>query len=182
MAIIEGWQGRFFEDFHVGDVYRSRVGRTVSEADNVWFTLLTNNTNQLHYNREAAEAAGMPDCIVNSALTLAIVAGLSVIDVSENGVNLGWKNIELPSPVFPGDTLYSQSEVREVRESNSRPHMGIVTVLTEGLNQRGVVVARYTRTILVWKEEAFPNSSTFPEPVLDDSSERLSLGAPRSKG
>jgi len=177
MAIVKGWQGRFFEDYKVGDVYRSRVGRTVSEADNVWFTLITNNTNQLHYNRQAAKAAGMPDCIVNSALTLAIVAGLSVIDVSENGVNLGWKEIELPSPVFPGDTLYSQSEVLDLRESGSRPHMGIVTVRTEGLNQRGVVAARYVRSILVWKKEAFPNASTFPEPIADETSERLSLGS-----
>lgn len=176
MGIVEGWRGRFYEDFHVGDIYRSRVGRTVSEADNTWFTLLTNNTNQLHYNRQAAQAAGMPDCIVNSALTLAIIAGLSVIDVSENGVNLGWKDIELPSPVYPGDTLYAQSEVLEVRESRSRLHMGVVTVRTEGLNQRGVVVVRYVRTIFVWKNDSYPSTSAFPEPV-DETSERLALGA-----
>src|SRR5438046_1124789 len=108
-----GWEGRFFEDFEVGDVYRSRIGRTVSEADNTQFTLLTNNTNQIHFNRDYAERSEFGDILVNSLLTLAIVVGLSVPDVSENGIALGWENIRLPRPVHPGDTLYSESEVVE---------------------------------------------------------------------
>lgn len=167
MAVVEGWTGRHFEDFTVGDVYRSRVGRTVTENDNIWFTLLTNNTNQVHYNREYAQAAQLPDCLVNSALTLAVVAGLSVTDVSENGINLGWEKIELPAPVYPGDTLYAESEVLEVRESKSRPQMGVVTVRTEGLNQRGVCVARYIRSILTWKRAHAPARSVFPQRAND---------------
>lgn len=163
MAVVEGWQGRYFEDFTVGDVYRSRLGRTVTEADNIWITLLTNNTNQVHFNRQHASAAGLPDCLVNSALTLAIVAGLSVTDVSENGINLGWQQIDLPAPVYPGDTLYAESEVLDTRPSNSRPAMGIVTVRTEGLNQDGVCIARYSRSILTWRRDHAPNIDSFPE-------------------
>jgi itaconyl-CoA hydratase len=163
MTAVTGWQGRFFEDFRVGDTYRSRLGRTVTDADNIWFTLITNNSNQVHFNRVYADQAGLPDCIVNSALTLAIVAGLSVTDVSENGINLGWDTIELPAPVFPGDTLWALSEVLEVRESSSRPKMGIVTVRTEGINQDGVCIARYSRSILTWKREFAPSSGSFPE-------------------
>jgi len=163
MAAVNGWQGRFFEDFRVGDVYRSSLGRTITDADNVWFTLMTNNPNQVHFNRVYAEQAGLPDCIVNSTLTLAIITGLSVTDVSENGINLGWDAIELPAPVFPGDTLWAVSEVLEVRESASRPTMGIVTVRTEGINQDGVCIARYSRSILTWKRAAAPASTTFPD-------------------
>lgn len=160
--VVEGWTGRFYEDFRVGDVYRSRIGRTITDADNISFTLLTNNTNQAHYNRDYAKQAGLEDCLVNSALTLAVVAGLSVTDVSENGINLGWERIELPAPVFPGDTLYSKSQVLAVRESASRPHMGIVTVSTEGINQNGVCVVRYVRSILTWKREHAPGGQLFP--------------------
>lgn len=167
--------GRYFEDFVVGDVYRSSQGRTVSEADNTWFTLVTNNTNQAHYNRVYAQAAGFDDCIVNSALTVAIIGGLSVADVSENGINLGWANIELPAAVFPGDTLWALSTVLATRESASRPKMGIVTVRTEGLNQRGVCVIRYERSILTWKRAFAPRDASFPEPTADDSSDRLEL-------
>lgn len=169
-------QGRYFEDFTVGDVYRSSQGRSVSEADNTWFTLITNNTNQAHYNRVYAKAAGFDDCIVNSALTLAIVAGLSVADVSENGINLGWEQIELPAAVFPGDTLFAISTVLAKRESASRPQMGIVTVRTEGLNQRGTCVIRYARSILTWKQEFAPRLASFPEPAGDERADRLDLG------
>lgn len=163
MNVVEGWAGRYFEDFAVGSVYQSRVGRTLLDSDNISFTLLTNNSNQAHYNREYAKQAGLRDCIMNSGLTLAVVAGLSVIDVSENGINLGWERIELPVPVFPGDTLYARSEVLAVRESASRPQMGIVTVRTEGLNQHGACVIRYTRSILTWKKAHAPQQSLFPE-------------------
>ncbi len=177
--VVQGWTGRFLEDFQVGDIYQSRLGRTVTDADNIWFTLLTNNTNQAHYNAIYAEQAGMRDCIVNSALSLAIVAGLSVTDVSENGINLGWEGIELPAPVFPGDTLYSQSEVLAVRDSASRPHMGIVTVRSEGINQDGVCVVRYVRSILTWKRAHAPRARLFPDASVQKL-ESLSFTAHRA--
>ena len=107
-VIKEGWVGRFFEDFSVGDVYRSRIGRTISEADNTQFTLLTNNTNQIHFNTDYASRTEFKKPLVNSAMTLSVVAGLGVTDVSENGFALGWDYIKLPHPVFNGDTLYSE--------------------------------------------------------------------------
>ena len=160
-----GWTGRFFEDFTPGDVYRSRLGRTVTEYDNISFTLLTNNTNQIHYNRDYGEKSGFGGCLVNSALTLAIVTGLSVEDVSENGVNLGWDGIKLPNPVHPGDTLYSETEVLGVRESQSRPAQGIVNIATRGYNQHGTLVIEFTRTILVWKRDHAPANDLFPVPA-----------------
>jgi len=163
MVIVEGWKGRFLEDFTVGDVYRCRFGRTISEAENTQFTLLTNNTNQIHFNADYAEKAGFGGILVNSLLTLSIVTGMSVADVSENGVALGWSDIRLPNPVHPGDTLYSESEVIEVRESRSRPQQGIVTVRTRGLNQRGDTVLEMQRSILVWKREFAPGLGLFPE-------------------
>ena len=111
MAVKPGWEGRYFEDFEVGDIYRCRLGRTVTEADNIWFTLLTNNTNQIHFNNEYGKRTEFGKCLINSALTLAIVAGMGVADVSENGFALGWDEIKLPNPLFAGDTLYSESEV-----------------------------------------------------------------------
>jgi acyl dehydratase len=161
--LVEGWQGRFLEDFHVGDVYRCRYGRTVTETENTQFTLLTNNTNQIHFNTDYASKAGFGGILVNSLLTLSIVTGMSVADVSENGVALGWTDIRLPTPVHPSDTLYSESEVVEVRESQSRPQQGIVTVKTRGLNQRGEVVIEMQRAILVWKREHAPMHRVFPQ-------------------
>jgi itaconyl-CoA hydratase len=119
MPVKPGWEGRFFEDFAVGDIYRCRLGRTVTEADNIWFTLLTNNTNQIHFNNEYGKRTEFGKCLINSALTLAIVAGMGVADVSENGFALGWDEIKLPNPLFAGDTLYSESEVLEKRESKA---------------------------------------------------------------
>ena len=164
MPVKPGWEGRFFEDFEVGDIYRSRLGRTVTEVDNTWFTLLTNNTNQLHFNTEYGKHTDFGQCLVNSTLTLAIVAGLSVTDVSENGFALGWDQITLPNPLFAGDTLYAQSEVVEARESRSRPDRGIVRVRTRGIKQDGKVVIDYTRSIMVWKRGHAPAVDTFPEP------------------
>ena len=163
MPNVESWQGRFFEDYMVGDIFESRAGRTITDADNIWFTLLTNNTNQAHFNEVYAKRAGMNKCIVNSALTLAIVAGLTVTDVSENGINLGWDNIKLIHPVFPGDTVFARTTVTEVRESSSKPHMGIVTVTTEGVNQDGVIFMRYTRSILTYKRDHAPSQGAFPQ-------------------
>ena len=166
MTTLEtGWQGRFFEDFTVGDLYRCRFGRTVTEADNIQFTLLTNNTNQIHFNRDYAQRTGYDACLVNSLLTISIVTGMSVPDVSENGVALGWTDIRLPNPVYPNDTLYSETEVIELRESNSRPEQGIVTVQTRGYNQKGVLVVEMQRTILVWKRAHAPVKDLFPTPA-----------------
>jgi acyl dehydratase len=163
MAVTTGGEGRYCEDFEVGDVYRCRLGRTVTEADNIWFTLLTNNTNQIHFNSEYAKRTEYGRPLINSALTLAIVAGMGVADVSENGFALGWDQIELPHPLFAGDTLYSESEVLEKRESKSRPQCGIVKVRTRGIQQDGKVVIRYARSVMVWKRAHAPNKDLFPE-------------------
>jgi acyl dehydratase len=161
-----GWEGRFFEDFEVGDVYRCRYGRTVTEADNTQFTLLTNNTNQIHFNRDYASRTEWGKPLVNSALTLSIVAGLGVADVSENGIALGWDEITLPHPVFAGDTLYSESEVIESRASKSRPEQGIVKIETRGYNQDGKLVIRYRRSVMVWRRDHAPSQQLFPD--VDD--------------
>ena len=124
-AAPKDWRGRFFEDFDVGDVYTSRLGRTVTEADNVWFTCLTMNTNQMHFNDRYAAGTPFGRTLVNSTFTLALITGLTVPDTSENGAaNLEWSDIKLPNPVFVGDTLWAQSEVLGLRESESRPQMG----------------------------------------------------------
>ena len=157
------WRGRFLEDFAIGDVYRSRLGRTISEADNTWFTLLTMNTNQIHFNREFASQTEFGAPLVVSSLTLAIVLGLSVSDTSENALaNLGWTDIRLPSPVFAGDTLWAESEILAVRESQSRPSCGIVTVRTRGLCQRGEVVIEFGRSFIVFKRDAPDVKRAFP--------------------
>src|SRR5918911_2693394 len=163
MTVVPGWQGRFFEDFQVGDVYRCRIGRTITQADNIWFTLLTNNTNQIHFNQHYAERTEFGRPLVNSALTLAIVAGLGVADTSENGFALGWDQISLPNPLFEGETLYSESEVLEKRESRSKPQWGIVKVRTRGIQQEGKVVIDYARSVMVWKRAHAPKQDLFPE-------------------
>jgi itaconyl-CoA hydratase len=154
-----GWQGRCLEDFSVGDVYRHSHGRTISEADNTWFALLTNNTHDVHSNADYASRTEFGKPLVVSTLTLAIVTGLSVEDVSRNAVaNLGWENVVLSAPVFAGDTIYAESEVLEVRESRSRPGQGIVRVHTRGLNQDGIVVLEFDRAVLVYTRAALPAS------------------------
>ena len=153
------WEGRFFEDFTAGDRYRHPVGRTITETDNVWFTLLTNNTHQVHFNVDYASRTEFKQPLVVSTLTLAIVTGLSVGDVSQNSVaNLGWDKVRLPNPVFIGDTLYAESEVLEVRPSKSRPSNGIVRVQTRGFNQRDETVIEYERTVLVYRRGAKPDT------------------------
>jgi itaconyl-CoA hydratase len=144
--------GRYYEDFLVGDVYEHRPGRTISETDNTWFTLLTMNTHPLHFDVEYGKASEFGRCLVASPLTLAILVGMSVTDVSQKAIaNLGWKDIRMTAPVFPGDTLYAESEVLEKRESNSRPTAGVVTVRTTGKNQDGKVICTFERSILVAK-------------------------------
>lgn len=142
--------GRSYEDFAVGDVYEHRPGRTITQADNTWFTLLTMNTHPLHFDEEYAKATEFGRCLVASPLTVAILVGMSVTDVSQKAIaNLGWREIRLPAPVFAGDTLYAESEVLEKRESKSRPGAGLVTVRTTGRKQDGTVVCTFERTILV---------------------------------
>ena len=144
--------GRYYEDFVVGDIYEHRPGRTISEADNTWFTLLTMNTHPLHFDVEYGKASEFGRCLVASPLTLAILVGMSVTDVSQKAIaNLGWKEIRMTAPVFPGDTLYAESEVLDKRESNSRPTAGVVTVSTTGKNQGGKVICTFERSILVAK-------------------------------
>lgn len=164
MAVVQGWTGRYLEDFTVGDVYRHGLGRTVTDVDNAWFTMLTLNTNQIHFNQHYAEKSPFGKLLVNSAFTLALVAGMSVDDISRNAMaNLGWTDIELPNPVFGGDTLYAESLVTDIRESKSRPNVGIVSVKTRGLNQRGEIVMRFNRTAMVYRKDAPQDKGLFPE-------------------
>jgi acyl dehydratase len=157
------WRGRFYEDFDVGDVFRSRFGRTVTETDNVWFTCLTMNTNQVHFNVTHAERTEFGRPLVNSALTLALVTGMSVPDTSENAAaNLAWTDIKLPRPVFAGDTLWAESEITAKRESGSRPNVGIVSMRCRGVTQRGEVVIEFKRTFMVYKRDANEAADSFP--------------------
>jgi len=144
--------GRYYEDFQVGDVYEHRPGRTISEADNSWFTLLTMNTHPLHFDKAYAEKSEFGQLLVNSALTLSIVAGMSVSDTSQKAIaNLGWTDIALKAPVFVGDTIYAESEVLEKRESKSRPTQGIVKIRTIGKKSDGTVFMTYERSMLIPK-------------------------------
>jgi itaconyl-CoA hydratase len=142
--------GRYLEDFKVGDVYEHRPGRTITETDNTWFTLLTMNQHPLHFDKAYAEASEFGRVLVNSCLTLSLVTGMSVSDVSQKTVaNLGWNDVRLTGPVFVGDTIYAESEVVSIRESRSRPNQGIVTIRSRGLNQGGQEVIRFERTMLI---------------------------------
>lgn len=152
MSVKESWKGRFFEDFEAGDIYEHALGRTISATDNTWFTLLTMNSNPIHVDRHYAAKTEFGEPLVNSTLTLAIVTGLSVQDVSQNAVNLGWEYVKLPKPVFEGDTIYAYSEILSTRPSGSRPHMGVVSFKTVGVNQDRVPVLELARTILVYRK------------------------------
>ena len=144
--------GRYYEGFEVGDVYEHRPGRTVTETDNIWFTNLTMNTHPVHFDHAYARKSEFGKPLVNSALTLAMVAGMSVSDTSQKAIaNLGWDKIKLTSPVFAGDTLYAESEVLAKRESKSRPTQGIVTIKTTGKKDDGTVFMTYERSFLVPK-------------------------------
>ena len=142
--------GRYLEDFQVGDVYEHRPGRTITESDNSWFTLLTMNQHPLHFDKEYAAKSEFGRVLVNSCLTVSMVTGMSVSDVSQKTVaNLGWQEIRLTGPVFVGDTLYAESEVLEIRESKSRPNQGIVTIRTVGRKQDGTQVIDFQRAMLI---------------------------------
>src|SRR5689334_7407521 len=156
--------GRCFEDFEIGMVIRHPLGRTVTATDNTWFTLLTANSNPIHFDRHYAAQTEFGQPLVNSTFTLALVTGLSVADVSQNAVNLGWDEVRMPAPVFEGDTIYAQSEVLSTRESKSRPYMGLVEIKTTGFKQDGTIVLHYRRTILVYKRGHAPQT---PVPAMN---------------
>jgi acyl dehydratase len=158
-----GTSGRVFEDFAVDQVIEHPLGRTITSADNIWFTLLTVNPNPIHFDHAYAAQTEFKRPLVNSTLTLALATGLSVADLSQNAVNLGWDKVQLPHPLFEGDTLYAESRVLEVRASKSRPHQGIVRFETIGFNQEGTVVIRYERTILVYRRGHLPAPPRRPE-------------------
>ncbi|WP_085993079.1 MaoC family dehydratase [Oceanobacillus senegalensis] len=158
MSVKDGWKGRFYEDFEIGDIYAHPLGRTVTKTDNIWVTLLTQNTNPIHFDDYYSEQTEFKKPLVDSTFTLALVTGQSVTDISQNAMaNLGWDEIRLPNPVFEGDTIYSYSEVLQKRESKSRPNVGIVTVKTIGYNHREEVVISYKRTFMIYKKEFAPN-------------------------
>jgi itaconyl-CoA hydratase len=170
---IVSWAGRFFEDFTVGDVYRHALGRTVTTTDNIWFTLLTQNTASAHFDHHYAAQTEFGRPLVNSTFTLALVTGQSVADVSQNVMaKLAWDEVRLPHPVFEGDTIYSQSEVLEKRESRSRPNVGIVTVRTTGFNHEGTVVITYRRTVMVYRRGRGPSRPVLHPDVQRDRGER----------
>jgi itaconyl-CoA hydratase len=157
MTVKEGWRGRFWEDFEVGDVYEHPLGRTVTATDNSWFTLLTQNTAPLHFDVNYAAQTEFGRPLVNSCFTLALVTGQSVTDISQNVMaNLGWEEVKLPHPVFEGDTIYSSSELLDKRESRSRANVGLVTVRTTGYNQDGQVVLTFKRTAMIYKRGQGP--------------------------
>jgi acyl dehydratase len=164
-----GWRGRFFEDFTVGDVYRHPLGRTVLPTDNSWVTLLTQNTAALHFDAAYAARTRWGKPLVDSTFTLALVTGQSVTDVSMNVMaNLAWDRVRMPHPVFEGDTIYSQSEVLQARESASHQDSGIVSVRTVGFNQDGVIVITFERTLLVYRRGRGPEM-IFATPEWDDA-------------
>ena len=160
MTTKPGWTGRYYEDFEVGDVYEHVLGRTVTTTDNIWFTLLTQNTAPIHFDHEYASHTEFGKPLMNSAFTLALVTGQTVADISQNVfANLAWDKILLPKPVFEGDTLKSRSKVLGKRESTSRPEVGIVHVYTEGYNQRAEVVVSFERKVMVYRQGFGPRTT-----------------------
>lgn len=160
MSVKKGWNGRFYEDFEVGDIYSHPLGRTVTKTDNIWMTLLTQNTNPIHFDDFYSSQTDFGKPLVDSTFTIALVTGQSVTDISQNAMaNLGWDKVRLPNPVYEGDTIYSYSEVLSKRESKSRPHVGIVKVKTTGYNQRAEIVITFERTMMVYKRDAAPQEA-----------------------
>jgi acyl dehydratase len=148
-------RGNFLEDFEPGQRFAHWPGRTVTDADNIHFSLLTMNQHPMHCDHAFAARSAFGKPLVNSTLTLAIVTGMTVADISANAIaNLGWKEIRLVAPVFPGDTIYARSEVLAVRRSESRPGQGIVTTRTEGFKADGTVFLSFERVSLVPARDA----------------------------
>ena len=161
---VPGWTGRYYEDFAVGDRYRHPLGRTITRTDNIWMTLLTQNTSPIHFDAHYSAQTEFGQPLVDSTFTLALVTGQSVVDLTQHVfANLGWDKVRLPHPVFEGDTIYSESEVLACRESSSRPEVGIVTVRTVGFNQRGEVVIVFERTMMIYRRGQGPKfAATVP--------------------
>lgn len=165
---VEGWTGRVLEDFAPGDVYYHPFAKTVTQDDNRSSTLMTQNVAKVHVDARLAGNTEFGKPLVNSCFTLSLVTGQSTIDLSMNVfANLGWDEVRMPYPVYEGDTIASRSKVLEVRESSARPHLGIVTVATEGFNQDGTIVIRFRRTFMVYKRDHLPAT---PIPCPDESS------------
>jgi itaconyl-CoA hydratase len=152
--------GLYYEDFEVGDVFEHRPGRTITDVDNIWMTLLTLNVQPVHFDAAYAAKTEWKELLVDSTLTLALLTGMSVRTVSAKVVaNLGWDKVKATHPVFAGDTLYAESTVLSKRESKSRPTQGIVTVSTRGMNQDGKVVMSFERTMLIYKRGHSPEAA-----------------------
>ncbi len=152
-------QGRYYEDFEVGDTHEHPYGRTITDTDNVWFTNRTMNTNSIHFDYAYAAQTEFGRPLVNSALTLTLLTGMSAIDISENALaNRGWDKVRLPNPLFVGDTFYGKSEVLEKRESKSRSDVGVVRFRSRGFKQDGTMVIEYKRTVMVYRRGASPRS------------------------
>lgn len=167
-AAPKTWRGRFYEDFDVGDVFRSRFGRTVTEQDNLLFTCLTMNTNPLHFDAAHTGRTRWGQILVNSTFTVALVTGLTVPDTSENAAaNLAWDDIKLPKPVFVGDTIWAESEILDKRDSSSNPNVGIVGMRCRGINQRSEVVCEFRRTFMIYRRSAPEAASSFPGTTAD---------------
>ncbi len=183
MTVHEAQLGRFLEDFAEGDVFQHPFGRTISEADCTWFTQLTCNTNQNHFNAHLAQQNPITGgrIIVNSGLTIALVLGLSVIDMSQNAVaNLGIDELRLTHPVYVGDTIYAESIVLTIRRSESRPNVGILTMRTRGLNQDGEQVMSWIRSVMVPTRDSGIGQGYFPQAKdgpLTGSADDASAGA-----
>jgi len=150
-------RGLFFDELEPGTVYAHRPGRTLTEADNVLFSTLTMNTQPLHL--DAAYSAGQPygQRLVNSMLTLAVMVGQSVSQLTQGTLvaQLGLTDVAFPHPLFHGDTLYTQTRIAGMRLSGSRPGQGIATLEHTGHNQDGTVVATFVRTALMWTSEGY---------------------------
>jgi itaconyl-CoA hydratase len=163
--VVAGWNGRYFEDFSLGEIYYHPAGKTVTVTDNQWFTLLTQNTSKTHVDANYALQTEQGRPLVVSTFILALVTGQSTTDLSMNVfANLGWDRVRMPAPVYEGDTIYSRSKILGLRGSVSRPNVGIVTASTEGFNQNGTVVLAYERTFMVYRRGQGPDlSSTRPD-------------------
>ncbi|WP_299263956.1 MaoC family dehydratase [Halorientalis sp.] len=161
--LATGWQGRYYEDFEVGEIYKHPYGRTVTETDNVWFTNLTMNLNPMHFNEPYAAETEFGERLVDGTFVFALAVGMSVIDVSANATaNLGYDSVRHHGPVFHGDTIFAESEVLEKRESESRDHVGIVTTELRAYNQDDDLVLSLERTPMVVKRASAEPSAAQP--------------------
>jgi acyl dehydratase len=146
--------GRYYDDLDIGMHIRHDTARTLTEADNVFFNALTLNTQPLHINADFAARTEFGRPILNGLLTLSLVIGISVSELTQGTIvaNLGYEQVKHPKPVFAGDTIYAETEVIAKRESSSRPECGIITLRHIGRNQHGEIVLEVTRSALFLKK------------------------------